>query len=252
MAPGPLLLMLVVIALACTGVWAVVVTPRLRRIQGGGSGLGFVRACSNLYCRTVHRVQIEGRDHLQLLEPDRGVLLVANHTGAIDPFLLQVPLDRFIHWMMARDMMWPVLDELWDLLRIVPVDRTRTDTSALRQAMRLLRNRQVIGLFPEGRITRPPGTIRPFLNGLGLLATRAHATVLPMLIDGTPDTHSVIASILRRSKTRIRILEPMRFDRTTPPDVAAEAIRAAMATASNWVLLDEPMPLETGSEAMPD
>jgi len=252
MAPGSLLLLLAVIALVCTGVWAVVVTPRLRRIQGGGSGLGFVRACSNGYCRTVHRVQVEGRDHLRQLDPDRGVLLVANHTGAIDPFLLQVPLDRFIHWMMARDMMWPVLDDLWDLLRIVPVDRTRTDTAALRRAIRLLRNKQVIGLFPEGRVTRPSGTIRPFLTGVGLLATRTEATVLPMLIDGTPDTDGVMASLLGPSRTRLRILEPMRFDRTTPPDEAAAAIRAAMATASNWVLLDESMPLETGSAAMPD
>ena len=246
MSTAACVLLIATIALACSGLWAIVVTPRLRDIQGECSALVAVRACSNVFCRTLHRVQTEGLDHLEQIDPERGVLLVANHTSAIDPFLLQVPLDRFIHWMMARDMMAPVLDDLWELVQVVPVDRARTDSGALRRAMRLLRTSHIVGLFPEGRITRPSGTIRPFLNGIGLLATRTGATVLPVLIDGTPGTESVMASMIGPSRARLRILQPMHFDRTTTPDAAAKAIRIAMSEASGWPLFNESMPLEMG------
>ena len=246
MSTGACVLLVAAIALACSGLWAVVVTPRLRGIQGECSALVAVRACSNRFCRAMHRVQVDGLDHLEQIAPDRGVLLVANHTSAIDPFLLQVPLDRFIHWMMARDMMVPVLDDLWELVQVVPVDRDRTDSLALRRAMRLLRTNHIVGLFPEGRITRPTGTIRPFLNGVGLLATRAGAPVLPVLIDGTPERQSVMASMIGPSRARLRILQPMSFDRTTTPEAAAKAIRLAMSAASGWPLVNEPMPLEMG------
>lgn len=251
MPTGALVLLIACIALACTGLWAVVVLPRLRRVDQHQYGLSFARGCSNVVCRWCHRVRVEGHEHLEGLDPERGILIVANHTGAIDPFLLQVPLDRFIHWMMAKDMMCPALDDLWTLVRVVPVDRTRTDTYALRRALRLLRDNQVIGLFPEGRITRPPGTIRPFLGGAGLLATRGNATVLPILIDGTPDSDSVLKSMLGPSRSRLRILAPMQFDRATSPDDAAHAIRAAMAVASNWPLVETSMPLEVRTAPLP-
>ncbi|MCH2136297.1 MAG: 1-acyl-sn-glycerol-3-phosphate acyltransferase [Phycisphaerales bacterium] len=251
MSTGELLLLITGSALGVITLWRAVALRLLRRLYGSDTSLGFVRLCSDIWCRLAHRVSVEGRSHLQQAEgcPDgneEGVLIVANHTGAIDPFLIQVPGRRLIHWMMASDMMLPLLDDLWELVRVVPVNRTKPDASSLRRAMRLLRDGEVVGLFPEGRITRPPGTIRPFQEGVGLLATRCGATVLPVLVSGTPDTDSTPGSMLGPSRSHVRFLAPMQFDKRTSPQEAAEEIRRVMAEAAGWALCDTPMPLDLG------
>ena len=226
--------------------WTCVVTPRLRRFHDADAAVGLAVAMARVHGRLLHRVRVDGVEHLDTVDPAGPVLIVANHTGAVDPFLVQVPFPRLIHWMMARDMMGNGLDDIWKLLRVVPVDRTKVDSTALRRTLRLLRDGQVVGIFPEGRITRPPGSIRPFMDGLGMLATRTGAQVVPVLIDGTPDTASVFWSLLGPSHSRLRVLEPMRFDRTTTPTDASREIRRVMLEASNWLAIDQPMDLQLG------
>lgn len=231
--------------LGALALWRLLAVGPLRRFHGRSAPVGFVRQCSNLWCHRVHRVQLAGLEHLHGAA-EGGLLIVSNHTGAIDPFLIQAACPRLAHWMMATDMMLPALDDLWALVGVIPVDRSTADAGALRQAMRLLKQGEVVGIFPEGRITRPPGTIRPFHDGVGLLATRCGATVLPVLVDGTPETDSTVRSLLGPSRSSVRCLEAMQFDRSMSPQAASDAIREKMAAAAGWPLDDTSMPLELG------
>jgi 1-acyl-sn-glycerol-3-phosphate acyltransferase len=246
MSTAETLLILAGVLVLLAMLWAIVATPRLQRFHGGDAGVGLAVAAARVHSRVMHRLRVEGLEHVEMVDADGPVLIVANHTGAIDPFLAQGPFPRLIHWMMARDMMGTGMDDVWNLLRVVPVDRTKADTAALRQTLRLLRNGQVVGIFPEGRITRPRGSIRPFMDGLGMLATRTGAQVVPVLIDGTPDTESIFWSLLGPSHSRLRVLEPMRFDRSTTPHEAAAEIRRVMLEASQWHAIDRPMDLHLG------
>jgi 1-acyl-sn-glycerol-3-phosphate acyltransferase len=237
------------LALALTMTWQCVLTPWLRRFHDGDASLGFLFHLSNVWCRLIHRVRFEGLEHLHAAGSDRPLLFVGNHTCGIDPLLVMaVPrrLSRMVYWLMARDMMLGALDDVWRVSRVLPVDRTRADSTSLRRALRLLKSGECVGIFAEGRITRPRGSIRPFMDGVGMLATRGGATVVPVLIDGTPDTDSIAVGVFWPSRSRVRFLEPIRFDRTTSPQEASNILRQRLVDASGWPAVDEIMPLQIG------
>jgi len=223
--------------------WWAVVVPALRRGPSGTATLGLVWRLSKSLLRWRQRPRYVGLDHFKTAMSSGPVLVVANHTGAVDPILVQAAGPRLITWMMARDMMAGGWDDLWRLVRVIPVDRAETDAISLLTAMRTLKHGGVVGVFPEARITRPPGTIRPFEEGVGILATRCGATVLPCWISGTPDVDGMIGSLFGRSESRVEFLEPIQYERGTTAAEVASDLRARLARASGWPLCDEVMPL---------
>ncbi len=222
--------------------WWLVVVLWLQRGPGGAS-LSLIWHVSRWWLRWRQRLEHEGLEHLAEAL-DRGpVIVVANHTSAVDPVLVQAATGSLIRWMMARDMMGTGMSDVWALMQVIPVSRSDTDPGSLRQSLRTLRSGGCVGIFPEGRITRPPGTLRPFHDGVGLLATRTGATVLPVWISGTPDVDGVGRSLMGRSRSRVVFLEPVTYERSqTASDVATD-LRSRLAAASGWPLLDEIMPL---------
>jgi 1-acyl-sn-glycerol-3-phosphate acyltransferase len=66
--------------------------------------------------------------------------------------------------MMAREQMLRELEEVWEHLEILPVTYGPQDAATFREAMRHVQAGGVLGIFPEGGITRPPQEIRPFLG----------------------------------------------------------------------------------------
>ena len=225
------------------GLWAVLITPVLARGPGGSPSIGLVWRLSHWWLRRRQRLTHEGLEHLQTAMQSPQVMVIANHTGGVDPLLVQAATPRLIRWMMAADMMPSGTADIWRWLGVIPVRRDHADPGSLRTALRLIRQGCPLGVFPEGRITRPPGTIRPFLEGAALLAQRTRATVLPCWISGTPDVDSMAGSILGRSSSRVVFHEPVTYDRTMPAvDIAAD-LRQRLAHASGWPLVDEPMPL---------
>lgn len=189
-----------------------------------------------VYARLYHGLRIEGAENAAGLRPgEEPILVVANHTAGVDPLLVQAALPFEVRWMMAQDMRDPGVDGLWSWARIIFVDRAEGDAGALREALRHLKRRGVLGIFPEGHIERPAGRLLPFQGGLGVLASRAGATVLAVVIDGTPQVDPAWASLLRPSRSRVRFLPPMRFDgRAADPQEVTGRIRRAIQDASGW------------------
>lgn len=226
-------------------IWWGWVVPKLRRGPTGRAGVGLAWRLSKWLVRWRHHARVDGVEHLHTLQ-NGPLIIVANHTGAIDPLLIQATTDRTIRWMMARDLMHPDWTRFWSDIEVIPVDRSGMDAASLRTALRTLRDGGCIGVFPEGRITRPPGTIRPFMEGVGLLAGRSGANVLPCWISGTPDVDGLMASLLGASCSRVRMLEPARYDKSDTPDKIAADLRSRIAQASGWPVVDDMMPLHLG------
>jgi len=223
--------------------WWVFAVPALKRGPGGTAALGLLWRSSKVLLRWRQELRFEGIEHYEQAMASGAVLVVANHTGAVDPVLVQAAGPRLIRWMMARDMMGRGWEDLWAFLRIIPVNRSGTDTASLLAAMRMLKRGGVVGVFPEGRITRPPGTIRPFQEGVGILAARSGATVLPCWISGTPDADGIVDSVFGRSKSRVVFLEPVRYQRSMSAADVTIDLRSRLIAASRWPACDEEMPL---------
>jgi len=223
--------------------WLALAAPLLRRGPRCDEGTGLVWRCVVLYCRFWHRLQLRGREHVPAGEgAHQGLIVISNHTGALDPLLLQCGCPFFIRWMMASEQMTPRLGRVWEWIRVIPVDRDGKDTGPLREAIRHVQAGGAVGIFPEGRITVPPGEIRPFLPGAGLLVTRTKAPVLVAWIRGTPDTNEAAPAFRMRSHAEVDFIGLYRFDEERDPALVTAKLREIIRKASGWPLNEEIIP----------
>lgn len=193
-----------------------------------GYGLGFWAL--RTYAHLVHRFTISGLHNLPSggRLPSRPVIVVVNHTAGIDPILVQLACPFEIRWMMGRDMMLPAFDWVWNWLRVIPVDRrsARGDMTALRLAIRHLEApHAAIGVFPEGAIAKPRGSLLPFAPGVGLIVAKSNASVLPILIQDTPNVPEAWQSLWTPSRSRLCILPTVSFPPGTPPAAITQQLR---------------------------
>jgi len=172
--------------------------------------LNVIWRINRFYCQAVHRARFVNKHHIPTSGP---VLLVANHTAGIDPSLIQSPVQRRIRWMMAREMMVGILGWFWRTLDIIPVDTEQNDRRAVRQAVEALKAGQVVCIFPEGGLNRDDGGVtQEFRAGVGLIASRADAPIVPVYISGTPHSPSAYAALYRFSRSMVTFGKPVTVD----------------------------------------
>lgn len=246
-----LLLILFAVHLGVMAAWYGLIAPWLRRGPRGEVALGACWHLTRIYARIRHRLRVDGRDHLPASDADHdGLIVVSNHTCAVDPILLQSPNRAWIRWMMADDMMIPALAWAWRLQQVIPVDRVKGDSAALRAAIRHVRAGGCVGVFPEARLVQPPGEIRPFSPGVGALVVRTKKPVLLAWISGTPETRDMGEALAATSRSRVVWIGRYEFGDDATPESVTEHLRAEIARISGWRLNDEP--LEMGAALAPE
>ncbi len=140
-----------------------------------------------------------------LLQPDAPFMLVANHTSMLDPIALAIPLKRYqIHFLGKTELnMGGLLKLLFRSLNMISVSRHATDMAAIRACNEVLKNGDVLGLFPEGTRNKPEDFMKGVENGLSMIALRNKVPVVPAYI------HERIR-LFRRS--HVYFLPPIPYD----------------------------------------
>lgn len=126
------------------------------------------------------RGEVAGLEHI----PRHGPFIVAsNHASHLDPPVVGAMVPRQMAFF-ARKTLWkPGLASWWlDGVGTIPVDRDGgSDVSAIRRVLQTLQKGKALILFPEG--TRSPdGQLQPAKPGVGLIACKTQAPVLPARI----------------------------------------------------------------------
>src|SRR3954451_12057333 len=118
-----------------------------------------------------------------------GYVLACAHFSHLDPFCLSVIVRRPIDWM-ARIEFYrhaPVAAAL-SAIDPFPVNRQGVPVSAVRTAVARARAGRVVGVFPEGGVSRGPESVcrgGDLKKGACLIACRAGVPVLPCVILGS-------------------------------------------------------------------
>ncbi len=147
-----------------------------------------------------HRLQIKGQHNV----PCKGPLIIAaNHTTGIDPFIMQAPVLHTIRWVMLRTYQYRIANPLWKAINPIPVDQNGQDTQQLRDMIKALRAGDTVGIFPEGAAQRASREVIPFKPGIGLIAKKSKATIVPAWIDGTPQTKNMFWHFAMPSRSSI-------------------------------------------------
>jgi 1-acyl-sn-glycerol-3-phosphate acyltransferase len=193
-------------------IWIALIFWARRVVEGprGDFESGFALWLIQVYARLYHRLHVTNPQLAQSLTGP--AIVVANHTSGIDPLLIQAACPREIRWMMGADMAvdrlgWLHLRPIWDWSGIIRVDRSGNDRTSVRKALDYLAAGGIIGIFPEGKIATPRGSLLPFMPGIGLIAARSAAPILCVTIADTPECEGIVQSLKTRSQSRVNFME---------------------------------------------
>jgi 1-acyl-sn-glycerol-3-phosphate acyltransferase len=122
--------------------------------------------------------------HHEGLFPRTGpVLLAPNHLGLLDGPLLGATAPRMLHQLGKIEAFGGLQGKFLHLAGQIPVDRTTYDVLAVRKAIKVLRDGNVMSIYPEG--TRGRGDFRKVRTGVAYLAMVTGAPILPVALLGT-------------------------------------------------------------------
>ncbi len=131
---------------------------------------------------------VTGTAHLQDARLDGPLIIASNHDGRIDPvwiFVLiyqysrQKPDIRFLTWHTFYDM--PVLGWYIKGMRSFRIESGK-GLEILDPVVDHLKNRGVVGIFPEGKIRKITEKDKRAKRGVGYLAIQSEAPILPIYI----------------------------------------------------------------------
>jgi len=131
--------------------------------------------------KIMFRIEVSGLENF----PKNGPLLViGNHTGAMEVVLLNAYAPRQIEMLSAADMPAEKITEIINTIYgSIPVKRGSYDRAALQQALDVLGQDGMVGLFPEGGVWEV-GKQRA-LPGISWLSYRSGAPILPVGFNDT-------------------------------------------------------------------
>lgn len=143
--------------------------------------------------------------------PRRGpLILVANHASFLDPWFLCVLFPRDIYWLITRN--WYYKTRAWERFfaaqGCIPVMESADET--METICGVLERGGLVGVFPEGRISRN-GKMERFRTGVCYMAARSGAPVLPVGIVGAYETLPRERRFPRPGPLTIRVGEPLVF-----------------------------------------
>ncbi len=128
------------------------------------------------------RPKLFGAEHLPRIGP---ALLASNHASFLDPILIGMRVRRPVRFVVSNEFYSrPRLNGLLRWFGTIPVGGSATMIRAYRRITEVIRNGELVGIFPEGGITRD-GAMRPFRDGAALIALRTGVPVVPLHVSGT-------------------------------------------------------------------
>ncbi len=131
----------------------------------------------------IYRFKIQGDEHI----PTQGAAILAcNHVSFIDPVLMMAASPRPIRFIMDhRIFKLPVLGWLFRLAKAIPIAPKSEDPqayeAALKAAVEVLKDGELLAIFPEGGITRD-GTLQEFKGGIMKILEQQPVPVIPMAL----------------------------------------------------------------------
>ena len=167
------------------------------------------KALSAAVCRVFGRWKVTGRDNI----PARGgALLCGNHVSYIDPPALGAGATRPVRFMAKSELFRiPVFGLLIRAVGAFPVKRGTADRGALRRAIELLQEGELVGMFPEGARSLD-GKLKDPEMGSGMVALRAQVPVVPVALVNTEKLLRPHSFFLRFSRVKVVYGEPVKLD----------------------------------------
>lgn len=152
---------------------------KLKRSKGFLFFYKFLQFIVNIFFKMAYRIEVINREKSFV---DGGLILCSNHISAIDPIILCDYTPRPINFMAKTELFEKTLFRLIiEFFNAFPVNRSGIDRKAINTAVEIVKNGNILGIFPEG--TRSvEGEIGEVHKGAALIAYLTKAPILPVAL----------------------------------------------------------------------
>ena len=138
-------------------------------------------------CKVLFRYRVDGRENLRAFDDECGVVVVCNHTSFLDVAFIYLAA-RAEQWvrLIGRESLFDnahgLVGQILSRVGAFPIKRDSADRVAIKRAARMLKDRELVGILPEGT-RRGKGTLAPKLHsGAAFIARMGRAPILPMTV----------------------------------------------------------------------
>jgi hypothetical protein len=190
-----------------------------------------------LLIHSVYRLRKVGVERI----PEEGpALIVCNHVSYVDSLVISAGCRRPIRWVMYHQIFKiPVLSFVFRTAKAIPIAPAHEDPVMLEQAYdaiaRELADGQLVGIFPEGKLTST-GEMNEFRSGVVKILERTAVPVIPMALSG------LWRSVFTRNRARLRhitqLFPKVRLavgEPVAPTHASPEGLHAAvLALRGDW------------------
>jgi 1-acyl-sn-glycerol-3-phosphate acyltransferase len=186
-----------------------------------------------LLVHTMYRVRKEGLENI----PEEGpCIVVCNHVSYVDAMVIAASIRRPIRFVMDhRIFAIPVLSFVFRAMRTIPIAPAKEDPAmkdrAFAEAAAALAAGEIVGIFPEGRLTET-GELNAFRPGVQQMVATTPVPVVPLALSGlwgsffSRSHHGRAMRRLRGIFSRIALVAgpPIPPDRVAPAQLEAAVL----------------------------
>jgi 1-acyl-sn-glycerol-3-phosphate acyltransferase len=168
------------------------------------------------------RIKVKGKENM----PEQGgVIVMSNHISAFDPPLLAAIFSRPLRFMAKKELFEnPIIRFVLFLADAFPVDRSKNDITAVKKSLSLIKDQEVLGLFPEGT-RHPEGKLGNPKAGSVMLAIKSGAPILPV----------GIKNVKSKGRITINIGKPFKLDKFAKKRLSKEERKKAAQLIKNKI-----------------
>ena len=146
--------------------------------------------------KLVFNAKVSGLENL----PDKPYILAGNHKTMFDVVFLITNIPDEIHFMAKKELFkYKILRDIFSKMGSFPVDRNKADIKAIKESLRILKNNEVLGIFPEGTRNKTDEILLPFKEGVTSIASKTNSLIVPF----------GIGREFKRNKIKLNIGKPI-------------------------------------------
>lgn len=129
----------------------------------------------------LYRIEVYGGENIP---KDKGCIVCANHYHWLDPVIVACFFNRPVHFMAKTELFEnKIFGFILKRINAFPVNREKADITAIKNAIKIVKAKKVLGIFPEGTRVKQGGkmNVEP---GIAMIGIKGKAEIMPIGISG--------------------------------------------------------------------
>lgn len=148
---------------------------------------------------------------LENIPPRDGFIIASNHLSNMDPMILGMASGHRLNYMAKHTLFkGKVFNWVLDHVGAFPVKRDSPDIGAVKEALKRLKARRGLVVFPEGT-RKAKATDKKIEPGVGLLAVKSGACIVPAFIKNSDKVMPPGSKTLKFGKVTVIFGKPVTY-----------------------------------------